>query len=287
MNELARYEALKQPLHPLSPKGVYFGLMRWLMGSLGNLSEGIRIGNTYGFDSGVMLDYVYKNLPSGRLGIGRLIDRLYLESVGWKGIRERKLLIQRVLESVVRRQLEEKGNIRYLDIACGGGEYDIGVLSRFEAPSIEAELRDYKRENIEKAAQNARAGGLKNLTFTQADAFDASNYTQKWDVIVSSGFWEIIEDDTLVRSCLGYAASSLKPGGTLVFTIQPDHPQLEFIARVLKSNTGNPWVMRLRSLELFKAWLEESGLEYVAHRMEPHGIFGVVEAVKRREGNGA
>jgi hypothetical protein len=66
-----------------------------------------------------------------------------------------------------------------------------------------------------------------------------------------------------------------------VFTIQPYHPQLEFIARTLVSNTGKPWVMRLRSLELFKEWLKEAQLQYVAHQMEKHQIFGVVAAVKR------
>jgi 2-polyprenyl-3-methyl-5-hydroxy-6-metoxy-1,4-benzoquinol methylase len=158
------------------------------------------------------------------------------------------------------------------------------VLGRLGTDRIAAELRDYKRENIDQAVRNARAAGLEGITFTQADAFDAAKYTERWDVIVSSGFWEIIEDDALVRTCLFNAASALNPGGTLVFTIQPDHPQLEFIARVLKSNTGNPWVMRLRSLKLFRQWLEAAGLEYVSHRMEPHGIFGVVEAVKKQEG---
>lgn len=280
MNELIRYEALKRPLNPFTPKGLYYGLMRRLLGSIGNLSDGIRIGNTYGFDSGVMLDYVYKNRPSGRMGIGRLIDRFYLASVGWRGIRARKQLIREVLEDVVARQLEAKASIRYLDIACGGGEYDIGVLRQFDPGRIAAELRDYKAENIAASAQNAEAAGVENVLFRQADAFDAANYQERWEVIVSSGFWEIIADDAPVKACLFNAASALEPGGTLVFTIQPDHPQLEFIARVLTSNTGEPWVMRLRSLQLFKAWLEEAGLEYVSHRMEPHGIFGVVEARK-------
>ena len=52
------------------------------------------------------------------------------------------------------------------------------------------------------------------------------------------------------------------------------------IARTLTSHTGKPWVMRLRSLSLFQSWMEEAGLGYVSHRLEKHGIFGVVKTVK-------
>ena len=177
-------------------------------------------------------------------------------------------------------QLGQKTRIRYLDLACGGGEYDIEVLKDFSQHRVEPELRDYKPENIAQAMRNAEACGLKHIRFKQVDAFDAGAYREKWDIIVASGFWEIIEDDRLIKECLLNAARCLDPGGRLIFTIQPDHPQLELIARTLTSHTGKPWVMRLRSLSLFRSWMNEAGLEYVSHRLEKHGIFGVVETVK-------
>ena len=65
---------------------------------------------------------------------------------------------------------------------------------------------------------------------------------------------------------------------TLVFTIQPWHPQLEFIARVLKSHTGKPWVMHLRPWETTRAWAEAAGFTICCVKMEPQRIFGVVIA---------
>jgi SAM-dependent methyltransferase len=250
------------------------------MRTVGNLSDGIRIGNTYGYDSGVMLDYVYKNRSSGRLLIGRAIDRAYLSSVGWRGIRARRGLVAKTLKTVLEKQLASKPTVRFLDMACGGGEYDAMALEGFAPGKIEAELRDYKPENLEAARANIARRGLTGVRFRQADAFDPTNYEETWDVIVSSGLWEIIPDDGLVRSCLRSAAACLPPGGALVFTIQPDHPQLELIARTLTSNTGEPWVMRLRSLELFREWLAEAGLREISHAMEENGIFGVVSSVK-------
>jgi ubiquinone/menaquinone biosynthesis C-methylase UbiE len=280
MNHSRSFDALRQPLPIYSLKNVYYASVRTLLKTVGNLSDGIRLGNRHGFDSGVMLDYVYKNQARGRLLIGRLMDRIYLNTIGWKGIRLRKELVIRCLKSGVAEQLGRKTRIRYLDLACGGGEDDIEVLKDFPPHLVESELRDYKSENIAQAMQNAEHRGLKHIRFKQADAFDADNYRERWDIIVASGFWEIIEDDRLVKECLLNAARCLDPGGRLIFTIQPDHPQLELIARTLTSHTGEPWVMRLRSLPLFQSWMNEAGLGYVSHRLEKHGIFGVVETVK-------
>ncbi|HEY7863128.1 MAG TPA: class I SAM-dependent methyltransferase family protein [Thermoanaerobaculia bacterium] len=274
------FEELQRPLPPASPRRLLYAGIRLFLRTIGNLSDGIRIGNTYGFDSGVMLDYVYKNRASGRLGIGRVFDRVYLDSVGWRGIRARRELVAEVLGKVLAEQLAKRRKVRFLDVACGGGEYDLAALAGFPSDAIEAELRDYKPENIEAARANAARRGLTRVRFRQADAFDAANYTESWDVVVVSGLWEIIPDDVLVRGGLQHAARALSTGGALLFTVQPDHPQLELIARTLTSNTGKPWIMRVRSLALFESWLAEAGLASVLHRMEANGIFGVVVAVK-------
>lgn len=68
--------------------------------------------------------------------------------------------------------------------------------------------------------------------------------------------------------------------GTLIFTIQPHHPQLELIARVLPAHTGHPWVMRLRSWELIRQWATAAGFRDFQVQMEPSQIFGVVTAQK-------
>ena len=281
MKKLPTFEELQRPLPQFSPKNWYYAATRIMLNTAGNLSDGIRLGNTYGFDSGVMLDYVYKNRASGKLLMGKLIDRAYLNTVGWRGIRLRKILVKQFIHRALTKQLQHKSLARYLDIACGGGEYDLEVLKDFDQASVHAELRDYKKENLERARQNARQHQLEALIFRQADAFDDQNYHEKWDLAIASGFWEIIADDSLIRKCMQNLASCLVSGGTLIFTIQPYHPQLEFIARALKSNTGKPWVMRLRSLELFKAWLDEFGFRFIAHKMEENEIFGVVETERR------
>src|SRR4029453_1057117 len=67
----------------------------------GRLSRGIELGWRCGFDSGLSLDYVYKNEPHGWSGLGRLIDKSYLNSIGWRGIRERKANLDKILRDLI------------------------------------------------------------------------------------------------------------------------------------------------------------------------------------------
>ena len=80
---------LSTPLSLLSPKNIQFALTRLSMRTLGRLSSGIRLGLATGFDSGSTLDYVYCDEPRGTSILGRIIDRSYLDAVGWRGIRAR------------------------------------------------------------------------------------------------------------------------------------------------------------------------------------------------------
>ena len=87
----AEYVRLSQKLRPLTPAGLQWGAQRLFLKTVGTLSQGIRTGWRYGFDSGESLDYVYRNRPEGATFLGRLIDRIYLNAPGWRGIRRRKL----------------------------------------------------------------------------------------------------------------------------------------------------------------------------------------------------
>lgn len=91
------------------------------MKTVGKLSQGIRLGWESGFDSGVTLDYVYKNTQQGFSIIGRAIDRGYLESIGWKGIRQRRTNLQKILRDTVHTLRAAGKPIHIVDIAAGAG----------------------------------------------------------------------------------------------------------------------------------------------------------------------
>ncbi|ELS33777.1 MULTISPECIES: class I SAM-dependent methyltransferase family protein [Pseudanabaena] len=276
------YEQLLHPLPIWNPKAWYYGLMNFSLQTIGKLSNGIQIGFQYGFDSGVMLEYVYHNRPSGFTLLGKLIDWFYLNSQGWRGIRCRSLLMKATLREVLQSYLPKNIPCHLLDVACGGGRYDLEVLQEFSSAAIAATLRDYKIENVAKARQLADQFGVK-VQIEQADAFsdaDLERVQPKPNVVIVSGLHEILPNDGLIEHHFQQLYRTLDTNGTLVFTIQPQHPQLEMIARTLPAHTGLPWVMRVRSWELIHHWARAAGFQDFQVQMEPNGIFGVVTAKK-------
>lgn len=275
-------QLLTRPLPAWHPKAWYFALARGLLHSVGRLSKGIRTGLEHGFDSGVMLDHVYANRAEGAGLIGRAIDRAYLNAPGWAGIRNRGTLIEARIAEAIAQAGERRGTVRVADLACGGGRYVLSALARLGGtPPVATTLRDYRIENVETARAHAARLGVA-ATVEQADAFSDEALAElgEVDIAIVSGLHEIIDDDARVEPHFAQIAGILPKGGTLLLTIQPDHPQLEFIARVLNSHTGKLWAMRLRPVEMTRRWLEAAGFVVEDVEMEPIGIFGVVRARK-------
>ena len=81
----------------------------------------------------------------------------------------------------------------------------------------------------------------------------------------------------LIRRCtLAGLAAAVPPGGYLVYTGQPWHPQLELIARALTSHRdGQPWVMRRRSQAEMDQLVAAAGFRKLEQRIDEWGIFSV------------
>ena len=75
-------------------------------------------------------------------------------------------------------------------------------------------------------------------------------------------------------------ADAIEPGGHLVYTNQPWHPQVEFIARVLRNREGEPWIMRRRTTAEMDELVRTAGFEKVTMEVDEWGIFTV--SVARR-----
>lgn len=121
----AKQIVVKKP-GPLSQ--IKWALLRGMLSTVGRASKGVRVGYRFGFDSGIMLDYVYVNRAQGALGIGKLIDRAYLDAVGWRAIRARRVLLKQMLRAEIERNRANSEPIRLLDVAAGPGRYLQEVL---------------------------------------------------------------------------------------------------------------------------------------------------------------
>jgi len=257
-------------------------LSRRVFGSVGRLSRGIALGWQAGFDSGRTLDYVYRNKPSGRFLVGWLMDKAYLDSPGWTGIRWRGQMLQKVLAEV----LAQAGpNPHLVDIACGGGRYVLQMLHDHPELNATATLRDYQQPNLDTAQATAEALELKDrVKFVSADAFDRASLAAlnpSPSVAVVSGLYELFNDNAPIQRSLQGLADAMPAGAQLVYTNQPWHPQLKFIAHVLSNREGKPWIMRRRTQEEMDDLVRAAGFVKERQEIDPAGIFTISVARKQ------
>jgi len=272
--------ALAAPLPAWSPRGLYWAATRAALRFGGLLSRGIRLGHETGFDSGSTLDYVYRNQAEGTTPVGRWIDRTYLDSIGWRGIRQRKLHVEELLRDAMRRVAAAGDPVRLLDIAAGHGRYVLDAVQGAGQRPQAVVLRDYSELNVHDGRTLIAERGLQDIArFDQADAFDRDGLAAVQPpptVAIVSGLYELFGDNEMVSRSLAGVADAVAPGGWLVYTGQPWHPQLELIARALTSHrAGSAWVMRRRTQAEMDQLVEAAGFEKVAQRIDAFGIFTV------------
>jgi alpha-beta hydrolase superfamily lysophospholipase/SAM-dependent methyltransferase len=258
--------------------GMKFAVARAGLRAAGRLSHGVDLGWRNGFDSGLSLDYVYENKPRGSLGVGRLIDKSYLNSIGWRGIRQRKANLKNALRNVIEKLHREGRPVRILDIAAGAGRYVMETLHELPDISTNATLRDYKQENVDAARALAQEFGLKNVTVERGDAFDRDSIAAivpQATIGIVSGLYELFPRNEPVLNSLRGLAGAIEPGGYLIYTNQPWHPQVEFIARVLRNREGEPWIMRRRTTAEIDELMCVAGFRKMAMEVDQWGMFTV------------
>jgi alpha-beta hydrolase superfamily lysophospholipase/SAM-dependent methyltransferase len=263
--------------------GPQFAVVRAGMKTGGRLSKGIDLGWRSGFDSGLTLDYVYENKAQGRTRLGRFIDHGYLNSIGWRGIRQRKKNLRKLLGNVIEKTHAAGRPVRIVDIAAGGGRYLLETMRALPEIPMTALLRDYKQENVDAASRLAQEFGLTNVTVASGDAFDRASLAAiepRPTIGIISGLFELFSSNERVLASLRGLADAIEPGGHLVYTNQPWHPQVEFIARVLRNREGEPWIMRRRTTAEMDELVRHAGFEKVTMEVDEWGIFTVSVACR-------
>lgn len=273
------YQRLQAPAARL-PR-LAFGAQVAVMKTVGRLSRGILTGLRTGFNSGASLDHVYRDCAEGRTVFGRLIDRVYLNAIGWRGIRLRKRSLQAWVRSAVARLEGEGREARIMDVASGPGRYLLEL--KRENPRLQMLLCDRDPANLDAVRMLAGDWQLEGVRCLQVDTFACGAYGAigfRPNIAIVSGLYELIPDNGAVLASLRNIAEALEPGGYLVYTGQPWHPQLEMIARTLTGSDGKAWIMRRRTQAELNALTGAAGFSRVDSSMDAYGIFTVTLARK-------
>lgn len=253
-----------------------FKMQKWSLGKIGKISDGMSIGLKYGFDSGISLDYVYKNQPKGKLGFGKMMDKNYLEAIGWRGIRLRKINLLQLVEESIQKLKKEGRPIKILDIAGGTGNYLFDVKAKF--PEAEIVINEFLKENIEMGEKTILEKNLQNIRFTNYDCFNPETYKNlnfEPNIVIISGIFELFGENEFANKALEGIVSIAEKNSTLIYTGQPWHPQLKMIAYVLTSHQKKDWVMRRRSQKELDKLMAFNKISKEKMLIDDFGIFTV------------
>ena len=268
------FETMQYELIPNGERWSY-RFQKWALGKFGHLSDGMTVGLTHGFDSGASMDYVYKNTPQGKWGIGRWMDKSYLNAIGWRGVRIRKGHLLEQVEKAIQALQAQGKKVKILDIAGGVGNYLFDIKQRH--PEVEIVINEFLPANIQKGEQIIKERGYQGIRFTNYSCFEADTY-RKLDyapnITIISGIFELFGDNALAAEAIK-GVVSISDNGYIVYTGQPWHPQLKTIAFVLKSHQEKDWVMRRRSQRELDGIFSLNGVQKQDMLIDDFGIFTV------------
>ena len=269
------YEKLSLKVMPITEK-LNYDFQKWALGKIGRLSKGMSLGLKYGFDSGISLDYVYKNTPKGKNLLGKIIDKGYLEAIGWKGIRIRKEHLLAILDKRIQEIQESGRKVKILDIAGGTGNYLFDVKKKY--PDTEIVINEFILDNIKIGEKTIEKNDFTDIRFTNHSCFEPDTYKLidfEPNITIISGIFELFSDNELINQAIQGIISISDQNSFLIYTGQPWHPQLKMIAYVLNSHQKKDWIMRRRSQKELDNIMEYNGIEKDEMLIDDFGIFTV------------
>ena len=247
-----------------------------VMRTVGRTSDSIALGYERGFDSGEMMDRIYRNRASGRFLLGRLADRIYLDQPGCRGLRGRKDVLISVLAAELTRLRAAGRPLAIVDVASGPATYLVELLATPIGAGVRAVARDLDEHGLARGRELAAEHGVTAIDFVRADALDEAGFRTidpPPSLVIASGFYELLLDDDVVRRSMQINRRLLGPGA-FVFTTQVAHPQVEIMALV-PNRFGEPWIIRNRPIEDAERLAREAGFGSIRSTFEPTGIFAV------------
>lgn len=268
MTATLTHESLSQPAGiPLK-----YILLKAALNTVGRLSEGIRLGWRTGFDSGVMLEYVYENRPRGITVLGKAIDSQFLSHPVWDGVRNRRRLLIGQLETAIGRYEQPV----VFDTAAGVGSY------LFALPEGRARIiaGDFEPESVRRGQEKAQKLGRTDIDFRESNAFVPEKLAvRQADILVSSGFFDILTQDEEIQTVLRNGSAITAPGARWVFTIQEHHPDLRLLKETMIDLHKQSWELVPRPAETLVRWAQAYGWELES--LERNDYFAVGTLVRK------
>ncbi len=246
--------------------------------SFGRLSNGIRLALKHGLTSGVMLEYIYDNKSRGISLLGKWIDRLFLNCSDLQALRVREHNVKEYIQEFLK---ENKFSLKVIDIACGFSRYMrealfAGNLKQLDLILVDTD--DSYRAVVKKSFSDI--GVL--VRYENKSALDESflQSLSPANLVVASGFYDWIIDDTVVQKSMGLVGSILSKSGVFILTGQSKNSDLLLMRYAFTDFNHNPLLMKMRSSDEMIQWLTVAGFKIQRCDTDKKGYYYTIKAVK-------
>ena len=275
------FAELQRPLPARSARAWRFAAARAASHAGALVSDGLRIGYAHGFDSGPFMAHVYADEATGRTAVGRALDRRLLDMRTCVAFRDIRGLAETAVLDAADAVAAERPPV-IADLAAGSAPYLLHTLAA--RPRVRAIAGDIDPGALAVAEAAARKLGVDGrLTTLRADAFDRAALAAlpaRPDVVVELGLYGIYHDDRRIERHFADLAELVTPR-QIVFNVQTQNPEIEYIARVWRNAAGAPCVWRLRSVGQILGYAAAAGYAPVSETADRHGIYRVVRLERR------
>lgn len=192
--------------------------------------EGIENSGSYRF-----ADHIYAGRPSGRFGIGRLLDAMLLRLPSARALRERYVQAKIAIRARAERAAAAGRNVRILAVPCGLGRELFEAHDELEGGArvhLEGYGLDFDDELVAGLRERVDREG-RPFEFLRGDAFDPGAFPAgRFDLIISTGFTEFLDDEETVRH-YAILREKLAPDGTLFASAMKRHGLSDYLLRNL------------------------------------------------------
>jgi len=192
--------------------------------------EGIVNSGSYTF-----ADHIYENKPKGKYFIGYIVDFILLKLKSAKSFRFRFLFARDEICKYLNIHGNTKKEIDILAIPCGlarelfeSAEY-IKTLPQYNLSKVKFHGLDLNPDLVKSLTQKAKNNNLP-MFFWTGDALNNFDFNGNYDIIISMGFCEFIDDEqalSFYKICL----SHLKDDGIFITSGMVPHKFSEYLMK--------------------------------------------------------
>ncbi|MBM3250061.1 MAG: aminotransferase class I/II-fold pyridoxal phosphate-dependent enzyme [Candidatus Omnitrophica bacterium] len=214
--------------------------------------------------TGLFVDYVYRNKPSGYNKLGYLIDKALLSLPSAKATKEKKERITKIIQSEIISNTLNNKTTKIVDLGSGPARYLVELSKDMKNDRLQTICFDTDKSSLEYGRSIAKncpiEYRLANITKLERYKKLAQKIRWRPNILIVSTCYEFLDDGS-VRSSIEDIYKALDADGVLIIAHQTENPNKKLFDYLVTMKGKGGWNINYRKPFLIKKWLTEAGFK--------------------------